>query len=109
MDPKVFRDAFNRLGQLEEDRGEDIMDGIEELTDIQDALFEIIERLDSAIRAYVPSKHGYWKSYGLAQLKIIAGSGEYATNDESINKLIDVLKDEADDADEELFSDKENW
>ena len=77
-------------------QGEDIMDGIEEFTDIQDNLFELIERLDSAIRAYQPRQHSYWQSYGLGQLKIIAGSDEYmsSSSDRNISTLINDLKDE---------------
>jgi len=81
---------------------DDIMDGIEEFTDIQDQMFELIERLDSAIRAYAPSQHSYWQSYGLGQLKILAGSDEYASNDRSINSLIQGLKDEAGNPDSDI-------
>ena len=82
-------------------QGEDIMDGIEEFTDIQDRLFEIIEELTDAIRAYAPRSASYWSSHGLAQLKIIAGSDEYASHDKSINSLINDLKAEAGSADDD--------
>lgn len=95
MTDKILKEAFDKIVGIEEDSGEDMMDGIDELTGIQDAMFELIERLDSAIRAYVPDNHQHWQAYGLAHLKIIAGSDGYGSSNESISTLIDKLTKEA--------------
>lgn len=105
MSDKILKEAFDKVIAIEEDHDEDIMDGIEELTELQDGMFELIERLDSAIRAYIPQKHSYWQAYGLAQLKIIAGSDEYMAGDKSINDLIKELKAEAGGEDDEYDDD----
>jgi len=106
---KILKEAFDKMVAIEEeivDEGEPnygaleaeldgVREGIDEFETIQEQLFEAIEALDSAIRAYAPRSHAYWQSYGLAQLKIVAGSDEYATHDKSINSLIEELRDEA--------------
>lgn len=78
---------------LDEGRMED-EEGIDVLEEIQGRLFEVIEDLTDAIRGYHPSQLSYWQSYGLAQLKIVAGSDEYATHDKSINSLIEEIREE---------------
>lgn len=108
MSDKILKEAFDKMVAIEEeivDEGEPnhgqleseaeaMRDGIEEFEGIQEELFELIERLDSAIRAYAPRNHAYWKSYGLAQLSIVAGSEEYASHDKNIGSLIEELTDE---------------
>ena len=76
---------------VKEGRAED-EDGIDVLEEIQGRLFEVIDDLTDAIRGYHPSQLSYWQSYGLAQLKIVAGSDEYATHDKSINSLIEEIR-----------------
>ena len=104
MSDKILKEAFDRLSKIESrsdivEGSDEAMEGIEVLTDIQDKLFEVIEELNDAIRAYVPNKYSYWQSYGLAQLKIVAGSDEYATRDQSINNLIKELQDNDEEGD----------
>lgn len=105
MDPKLLRESLDRIYQVVEDedamseeemhkRMEEIKDGVDELQDIQESLFELRERLADAIRSYSPDNYQYWKSYGLAQLAIIAGSEEYLSREENINSIIDDLKEE---------------
>ena len=143
MDPKILREAFDRLTQIEEARpdqerwrdkserkpeeeraglempgkmhdkydykpykkynekvkedessNDQLQDGIDELRMIQEEFYELRDRLSDAIRSYAPSKLAYWQSYGLAQLDIIIGSDEYASAEESINTLIDSIKEE---------------
>jgi len=81
---------------------EEAEDAIEELEDIQRNLFELRDRLADAIRAYLPEEYDYWKSYGLAQLAVIAGSDEYMSHDESINSLISKIENKISDDDEEF-------
>jgi len=88
-----LEEAPDNLGQLENEL-ENMRDGIDEFQGIQQELFEVIERLNDAIRAYAPRQHSYWKSYGLAQLSIVAGSEEFASNDKNIGSLIEELMDE---------------
>ena len=78
---------------IEEGRMED-EEGIDVFEDVQRKLLEVIEELDSAIRAYAPKQHSYWQAYGLAHLKTIAGSDEYLSSDRNINTLIDDLREE---------------
>jgi hypothetical protein len=80
--------------KLVDEDSADTSDGIDELQDIQAALFDIIDRLDGTIRDYVPDRYRYWRAYGLAHLKVIAGSDEYASDDESISTLINELESE---------------
>jgi len=84
---------LDNLGRLEHEM-DNMRDGIGELTEIQEELFQIIERLNDAIRGYVPNKHAYWKSYGLAQLSVVAGTEEYLSADKNIGSLIEELTDE---------------
>jgi len=78
---------------LEEDADrDDLVDGIEELTEIRDELFDITERLTDAIRAYAPDELRYWSSYGLAQLKLLSGSDEFMSSDENLTTLIKKLQ-----------------
>ena len=88
---------------IEEGRLED-EEGVDVLEEIQNNLFNLIDELTDAIRGYAPDKYSYWQSYGLAQLKIIAGSDEYAAGDKSINDLIEYLRkgpeDEMDESEE---------
>lgn len=100
MTDKILKEAFDKMVSIEEGRMED-EEGIDVLEDVQQKLFAVIEELDSAIRAYVPRSHSYWQSYGLAQLKIIAGSDEYAAGDKSINNLIQDLRDDLSGGDED--------
>lgn len=60
---------------------------------------ELIDRLENAIQEYLPSQINYWRSYGLAHLKVIAGSSEYAASDKSIQDLIDEANSEEEDED----------
>jgi len=97
MTDKILTEAYHKLRNIEEEVNGDndnVADGIEEFTGIQDEMFELIERLDSAIQEYAPDQHRYWQAYGLAHLKVIAGSDEFASNDESIGTLIKRLHDE---------------
>lgn len=111
MDP--FRETLNKLDAVAEGESDDraaqlahelesMSDGIEELRDIQESLFELKERLADAIRAYVPDSFEYWRSYGLAQLSIVAGSDEYMSRDESINSLIEDLEGQMEETRDEL-------
>ena len=91
MTDKILKEAFDKLTAIEEGRMED-EEGIDVLEEIQGRLFEVIDDLTDAIRGYAPRQLSYWQSYGLAQLKIVAGSDEYATHDKSINSLIEEIR-----------------
>lgn len=80
----------------------------EEFEDIQNRLFQLIEELDNAIKYYLPSQHSYWEAYGLAQLKIIAGSDQYASRAESINDLIAAVDEEYEDDNDNVIEDTLN-
>lgn len=113
MDPRDFRDTLNKINPVQEDETQDreaklahelesLEDGIEELGSIREELLELKDRLSDAIRAYAPDSYLSWKSYGLAQLDIIAGGDEYMSKDETISNLIEDLEGEMEDIREEL-------
>jgi len=97
MTDKILKEAFDKLTRLEESADlsvDELQDGIEAFTELREELLEFRERLDNTIRMYAPSESSYWRSYGLGQLAIIAGSEEYASHDRNIGSLIEKLNDE---------------
>lgn len=70
------------------------------LLDIQGRLSDLKEELDGVIRGYLPEEYPYWSSYGLAHLSVLIGDGEYMSNDESIQDLIDKV--------DEIYADRES-
>lgn len=111
MDPRDFRTTINKVDAVvkEDDRSdrlrheyESLQDGIEEMRSIQEELFELRERLHDAIAGYSPDNLEYWKSYGLAQLAVIAGSDEYMSRDESINSIIEDMEESMQEIRDEL-------
>jgi predicted nucleic acid-binding Zn-ribbon protein len=104
FDYEEEEDTFESEGTIREGVSkEELQDGIEEVQMIQEEFYELIERLDSAIRAYAPEQHAYWNSYGLAHLKIIVGSEQYAAGDRSINDLIEYMQDELSGEEDDAF------
>ena len=87
--------------QLDESNGHG-EEAVDELRMIQEDLFDVIERLDAAIRNYLPHKHSNLEAYLLARLKIRAGSDQYMSNDPSIDKVIEMVEEELGEYDDDM-------
>lgn len=93
-DIKKFMNIMESYVVYEVDNPAEAEDAIDHFREIQEQLFDVIQELEHAIRTYTPHQYAYWQSYGLAQLKMIAGSDEYASKDDSINTLIKAVQDD---------------
>ena len=101
VEESTFRKAVRENDQAEE--------AVEELSEIQRDLYDVIERLDAAIRNYLPHNHSNLEAYLLAPLKIRAGSDQYVSNDPSIDKVIQMVQDEYYSGEDEMDESKPEW
>ena len=114
-DPKAFRtllesvkfeDTYAPMAEDDSLSDYDAEEKVAAYEEVQQELFNVISLLQSTIELYDPDKLQYWESYGLAHLKIIAGSDEYASKDESIQSLIDNAA--SDEDEDEGYIDQDN-